>query len=197
MQLIMSLGIALIWLLGSGLGCTPAWHPPMLQGLPLAPGRYLTLYYGSPDFNPARTSYRLEDFSLEQVQGFDPALAARWFQEELAGALQKNGLALNAEKARCTLSGTVSQFYLRGPALRFLTGKSHARLRVAGVILQGQEIVFAFQDQVQVTLPINPRHQSSLESELIARRLIRRFASNLINEMLLPPLAAPAASSPP
>jgi hypothetical protein len=191
------LWIASIWLFGSGLGCAPAWHPQMLQGLPLVPGRYLTLYYGSPDFKPAQLSYRLEVFPLEQVQGLDPSLAARWFQEELAGALTDNGLALKVEDAQCTLSGTVSRFYLRGPTFRFLSGKSHASLQVAGVLRQGPEIVFAFQDQVQITLPINPRHQTDLESELMARRVIRGFANNLLNEMLLPPLAAQAASSPP
>lgn len=163
----------------------------------MVPGRYLTLYYSSPDFKPAQLSYRLEVFPLEQVQGLDPSLAARLFQEELATAMANNGLELKAVQASCTLSGAVSRLYLRGPTLRFLTGKSHATLSVAGVIRRGPEIVFAFQDLVNLTLPINPRHPSTLEGELIARQLVHRFISNLLNEMLLPSPTLETASTPP
>ncbi|MBW1916541.1 MAG: hypothetical protein JRI57_00755 [Deltaproteobacteria bacterium] len=170
-------------------GCSRTWHPQMLQGLPLAPGRYLTFYYQSPDFKAAQESYRLEDFALEKVSGVDKSLAARIFQEELVSALENNGLTLKAEGADCTLSGQVAQLYLRGPVLRLVSGKSSAALSVAGEIRRGPEVVFAFADQVQISLPINPRYPTSMEPELMVRQVLRRFAGNLLNEMLLPPPA--------
>ena len=190
--------LSIILWCGNGAGCTPVWHTPILQGLPLTPGRYLTAYYQSPDFKPVPASYRLKDFSFEQVTGVDKSLAERFFREELLTALENNGLPLKAQEADYTLAGQVSQLHLRGPVLRYLSGKSQATLKVAGVISRGPEVVYAFQDQVQVTWPINPRHPTSMESELMVRQVMRRFASDLLNEMLLPPPApATAATSSP
>lgn len=183
--------LAVGWLCGSVGGCLPPHYPPEIQGLPLSPGRYLARYYRSPDFDPAQASYRLENFSLEEIKGLDHQQAGRWFQEELAQAFENNGLPLRAGAARCIVSGTVSRFYLRGPILRFLTGKSSATLRARGEIRRGKEIVFAFRDQIRLSLPVNPRYPSALEDELIARQAISHFASNLLNEMLLPALRPP------
>ncbi|MFP3868541.1 MAG: hypothetical protein ACLFUU_10330 [Desulfobacteraceae bacterium] len=181
-------------------GCTPAWHPQEIQGLPLTAGRYLGKYYQSPDFRPAQESYLLEDFPLNEVSRLDAALATRLFNEELVTALESNGLILKDEEADCTLSGQILQLYLRGPTYRLVSGKSSATLRVAGVIRRGPEVVFGFADQVQVTLPINPRYPSTMEPELMVRQVMRRFASNLLNEMLLPhpspPIDSPRSDPP-
>ncbi|MDD3581326.1 MAG: hypothetical protein PHW74_09925, partial [Desulfobacca sp.] len=90
--------LSAIFCWGTGVGCTPVWHAQMLEGLPLTSGRYLTAYYQSPDFKPIPGSYRLEDFSFEQVTGVDKSLAERLFREELVAALENNGLALKAQE---------------------------------------------------------------------------------------------------
>jgi hypothetical protein len=192
--------VLLLLFIGGGLGCAPALHSPDWQGITLQPGRYLSQYFKSPDFSPAPATYHLEDFPLEQVKGLEAGLAARLFQEELRGAMKNNGLNLKPEAAGCILSGQVSLLNLGIPALRWLGGRSNAHLLVTGEIRQGQNIVFAFQDRVNFSLPIDPRRQSSLEPELIARRVIQQFAYNLLNELLLPspPVSPPEAlPSPP
>jgi hypothetical protein len=70
-----------------------------------------------------------------------------------------------------------------------------------GEIRRGQEVVFAFQDEVVIAPAINPRHRPTLEPDLIARQAVRRFVMNLLNELLLPPghdsgESLPAASPP-
>jgi hypothetical protein len=86
-----------------------------------------------------------------------------------------------------TLSGVVDRLVVASPAWRFFSGKGHAELRVSGEIRRGQEVVFAFQDEVIVNPPINPKHRPPLEADLIARLAIDRFTTNFLNELLLPP----------
>jgi hypothetical protein len=93
------------------------------------------------------------------------------------------------EKTAATIivSGVVDKFVVASPAWRFLSGRGHVDLRVAGEMRQGQEVVFAFQDHVSINPPVNPRHRPVLEPELLARLAVRRFTTDLLNELLLPP----------
>ncbi|HAY21965.1 hypothetical protein [Desulfobacca acetoxidans] len=167
--------------------CTSSWHPSGLSGAPLQSGRFLQKFYRSPDLAPVGAIFQVEPFSVEQVSGFDAEAGGRLFNEELLQAIQANGLTVSGNTPRYILSGQVRRFAIRSPALRFFTGKGRADLRIEGEIRQGQEVVFAFQDEVTIAPAINPRCRPTLEPELIARQAARRFAINLLNEMLLPP----------
>ncbi len=67
------------------------------------------------------------------------------------------------------LSGVVDRLVVASPTWRFFSGRGHADLRVLGEIRRGQEVVFAFQDEVTINPPVNPKHRPPLESDLIAR----------------------------
>jgi hypothetical protein len=168
-------------------GCTPAWQPTGLGGLTLEPGRYLQKYYRSPDLDPAAAVFQVETFPMEQVEGLSLEQSGRLFNEELLKAMAANGLKVSGEKPQLVLSGVVNRFSVASPTWRFLSGKGSAHLRVVGEIRRGQEVVFAFQDEVNIAPAINPRHRPVLELDLIARQAARRFAWNFLNELLLPP----------
>jgi hypothetical protein len=188
---------ALLWC-----GCAPAWHPGGFEGLALQPGRFLQKYYRSPHLDPTAGEYQVEAFPVEQVRGLGQEQARALFQEELLKALAANGLKVGQEKSRFILGGKVDRLQVASPSWRLLSGRAQAELRVAGEIRQGQEVVFAFQDQVAINPPVTPRHRPTLESDLIARLVMRQFVANLMNELLLPvrdewqanvPAAAPPA----
>jgi hypothetical protein len=167
-------------------GCAPAWQPAGLAGVALQPGRYLQKYYRSPDLDPVAGGYQVEAFPVEQVRGLSLDQARALFNEELVRAMAANGLKVNEEKPLFGLSGAVDRFAVASPAWRFLSGRGQADLRVVGEIRRGQEVVFAFQDEVSINPQVNPRHRPALEPDLIARQAARRFAMNLLNELLLP-----------
>jgi hypothetical protein len=168
-------------------GCAPAWQPTSLEGVALQPGRYLQKYYRSPDLDPVAGGYQVEVFPVEQVRGLGTGQAGVLFNEELVKAMAANGLPVNQEKHQFVLSGAVDRFAVASPTWRFFSGRGHADLRVVGEIRRGQEVVFAFQDEVAINPQVNPRHRPTLEPDLIARQAARRFAMNLLNELLLPP----------
>jgi hypothetical protein len=125
------------------------------------------------------------EFALLQTDGIDSAAAGRILQDELTAALADNGLQVTPDRPTVTLEGEVQLFTLRPPFIRWLTGKCRADLVVSGTIRQGQETVFAFRDRVAFTALVTPR-QPPLEAELLARRAVRQFADDLLNELLLP-----------
>ncbi len=168
-------------------GCAPAWQPAGFGGLALQPGRYLQKYYRSPELDPAAAVYQVEAFPVEQVTGLSVEKARVLFNEELLKAMAANGLRVSPEKPQLVLSGVVDRFSVASPTWRFLSGKGNAELRVVGEIRQGQEVVFAFQDEVAINPAVNPRHRPALEPDLIARQAARRFAMNFLNELLLSP----------
>jgi len=167
-------------------GCAPAWHPGGLGGQALQPGRYLESYFRSPNLTPTGGEYQVEAFLMEQVVGLGQEQAGTLFNEELLKGLAANGLKVGREKPLFFLSGRVDRLRVSSPIWRFLSGRAQADLRVEGEIRQGQEVVFAFTDEVAINPPVNPRHRPTLEPELIARLVVRRFVSNLMNELLLP-----------
>lgn len=184
-----------LWLCGVMVvaGCAPAWQPAGLEGVNLQPGRYLQKYYRSPDLDPTAGGYQVEAFPVEQVQGLSLDQARALFNEELVKAMAANGLKVNEDKPRFGLSGAVDRFAVASPAWRFLSGRGQADLQVVGEIRRGQEVVFAFQDQVTINPQVNPRHRPTLEPDLIARQAVRRFTMNLLNELLLPSGDEPGA----
>ena len=168
-------------------GCAPAWQAPGLADLELQPGRYIKRSYRSPEFVPTAGAYQVQTFPVDQVRGISSGTAQTLFNEELLRALQANGLRVNQAGPTFALDGQVHRFAVASPVWRFVSGRGQAHLRVAGEIRRGQEIVFAFQDDIDIAPAVNPRHQPPLEPDLIARLAARRFAVNLLNEMLLPP----------
>ncbi|MBM4287074.1 MAG: hypothetical protein FJ135_02795 [Deltaproteobacteria bacterium] len=182
---------ALVWA-----GCAKAWQPSDFAGLELQPGRYLHNYYRSPGLDPAAAVYEVGPFAMERVAGLSQEQASRLFNEELVQAMEANGLRVRGEKPELIINGRVARFAVASPFWRFFSGRGHADLRVEGEVRQGQEVVFAFQDQVSIAPPVNPRHRPALEPELIARQAARRFAKNFLNELLLPPDSGPGENPP-
>jgi hypothetical protein len=180
-----SLAVLLAGLLVLG-GCAPAWQPATLEGVALQPGRFLRKYYSSPDLNPLAGGYQVDIFPVTQVRGLGPSQAEKIVNDELVQAMVNNGLEVNREKPRFVLDGAVHRFTVASPAWRFLSGRGYADLQVVGQIRRGQELVFAFQDQVSINPHVHPRHRPTLEPDLIARQAARSFAVNLLNELLLP-----------
>jgi len=177
-------------------GCAPAWQPTGLGGIALQPGRYLQKYYRSPELDPAAAVFQVEAFPVERVAGLSQEEARHMFNEELLRAMTANGLKVSREKPQLVLNGVVDRFSVASPTWRFLSGKGRADLRVVGEIRRDQEVVFAFQDEVAIAPAVNPRHRPVLESDLIARQAVRRFAMNFLNELLLPPASESGESVP-
>ncbi|MCX5893153.1 MAG: hypothetical protein NTW80_09315 [Deltaproteobacteria bacterium] len=176
--LICALALVCLW------GCAPRISPTLPAGIALQPGRYLTAAYRAPDFDPARTTYALESFRVETAQEVDPEAFQTQFQEELTRALHANGLKLDP-LSPTALSGAVQQVEIRGAAFRLLTGKITAYLTVQGVISRGDEILFAFQDRIKLSSPVNPGSPAPKERELLLAQAARTFAAHLLNELLL------------
>ena len=105
-------------------------------------------------------------------------------QEELTRALGANGLKLDPQSPTA-LSGTVQQVEIRGATFRFILGRLTAYLTVQGAIRRGDETLFAFQDRLKVTSPVNPGTPAPKERELLLGQAVRTFAAHLLNELLL------------
>jgi hypothetical protein len=178
-----SLGLVLTLCLLGQWGCVPRVPPAIPPGLTLTPGRYLTAYYRAPDFAPAQATYVLTPFPVEMAQG-TPADVQALFMQELTRAWRANGLKISPQ-GDTDLTGGIQYVAVRGTALRFLTGKIDADLVVSGAISRGDVTLFAFQDRVSISSPVNPGPQAPKESELLLRQAARTFAGDLLNEMLL------------
>lgn len=177
----------LIWLLLLCLPLACAGPRPWPQTAPpLQPGRYLTAYYRSPDLHLMAARWRLGDWQLQQLQGLSPEQALALLRAELTAAFAANGLVFQEGEADYVVSGTVNRWQLSPPFWRWLSGRGTVILEVTGEIRRQQELVFAFYDRLKLTPAINPRRQPTLEPELLARLAARRFAANLLNELLLP-----------
>ena len=173
-----ALTMMLIW------GCAPRMTPILAGDLTLQPGRYLTASYRAPDFAANRTAYALEPFTVPAAQGVDPEAFQAQLQAELSRAFQDNGLKVDPA-SDTVLSGTVSRLAIRGASLRFIFGKITVKLTVEGRVTRGAETLFAFQDRISVTSPLNPGPAAPKEKELLLNQAARTFASHLLNELLL------------
>jgi len=176
--LMAALTMMLIW------GCAPRMAPTPMGGVAWQPGRYVTASYRAPDFTANRTDYALEPFTVPAAQGVDPEAFQAQLQAELSRAFQANGLKLDPD-GDTVLSGTVSRLAIRGASLRFIFGKITAELTVEGRVSRGAETLFAFQDRISLTSPVNPGPPAPKEKELLLNQAVRTFASHLLNELLL------------
>jgi hypothetical protein len=173
-----ALALMVIW------GCAPKSAPTLAAGVALQPGRYLTSVYRAPDFQAARTVYALEDFPVQAAQGVEPEVFQARLQEELSRGFRANGLRLDPQGG-AVLRGAVQDVEIRGVKLRFLTGRITGYLTVEGTIARNGEILFAFQDRIGLSSPLNPGPAAPREKELLLDEAIRTFTIHLLNEMLL------------
>jgi hypothetical protein len=176
--LVATLALMVCW------GCAPKLAPTLPGSLALQPGRYLTSVYRAPGFEAARTVYALETFSVQATRGVEPAAFQKQLQAELARGFQANGLRLDP-KSGTVLSGTVQDVEIRGTALRFITGRITGYLTVEGTITRSGEVLFAFQDRISLSSPLNPGPPAPREKELLLNEAIRTFTIHLLNELLL------------
>jgi hypothetical protein len=165
-------------------GCVPKLLPAVPPSLTLQPGRYLTAYYRAPDFNPAQATYILKPFPVETIQGFSANTFQTLFMQELTQAWQANGLRI-VPQGDTVLSGVVQYVALRGTTLRIIRGRIDAVLIVSGVITRGDNTLFACQDRISLSSPVNPGPSAPKEKELLLRLAARTFADHLLNELLL------------
>ncbi len=176
--LVAALSMMVIW------GCAPRMTPSLAGDIVLQPGRYLTASYRAPDFAANRAAYALETFTVASAQGADPQAFQAQLQAELSRAFQANGLRIDPE-SDTVLSGTVTHLAVKGASLRFIFGKITAELNVEGRVTRGAETLFAFQDRINLTSPVNPGPAAPKERELLLNRAAQVFASHLLNELLL------------
>lgn len=179
-----SLGLTAALVLMVIWGCAPKLAPTLPGSLALQPGRYLTSVYRAPDFNPARTVYALGPFPVQAAQGVEPEAFQAQLQAELSRAFRANGLRIDS-KSGTVLSGTVQGVKIRGTALRFITGRITGYLTVEGAIARNGEVLFAFQDRISLSSPLNPGAPAPREKELLLAEATRTFAIHLLNELLL------------
>lgn len=159
--------------------------------VPLQPGRYVKESYFAPDFQPDRMAYTLNAFPVTQADNVPEQEFQKIFQEELDRAWQDQGLKLASGSDAACVSGIIRRVSLRGARVRWLTGRLHASLTVAGTITRGSQVVFAFRDQVYMSSPVDPGRPAPREKDLLLRRLARETVHHLLNELLLhgPPTA--------
>lgn len=179
-----SLGLVVALCLVGQWGCAPRLAPATPAGVLLAPGRYLTAYYRAPDFTPAQATYVLAPFKVETAQGVAADTFQALFMEELTQAWRANGLKI-AEAGDTVVDGVVQFVQVRGAAFRFIRGKIDADLVVSGAITRGGATLFACQDRITMSSPVNPGPPAPKEDELLLRQAARTFASHLLNELLL------------
>ena len=178
MGLVLALCLVCLW------GCVPKLSPAVPADITLQPGRYLTAYYRAPDFNPAQAMYALKPFPVETIHGFPADTFQTLFMQELTQAWQANGLRI-VPQADTVLSGVVQYVAIRGTAIRIIRGRIDADLIVSGVITRGDNTLFACQDRISLSSPVNPGPAAPKENELLLRMAARTFADHLLNEMLL------------
>jgi hypothetical protein len=177
-------GLILALCLAGQWGCAPRLAPATPAGLTLEPGRYLTAYYRAPDFTPAQATYVMTPFAVETAQGSGAETFQGLFMEELTKAWRANGLNIS-DQGDTAVNGVVQSIALRGAAFRFLLGKIEADLVVSGAITRGDDTLFAWQDRISLSSPVNPGSPAPKEAELLLRQVARTFAGHLLNEMLL------------
>ncbi len=176
------LAYALVFIFLGGCASQPL---PILPGGPaLEPGRYVTASYRDPNFAANRAVYAVEPFAVPAAEGADPQAFQTQLQDELTRSFQANGLKLDPNSAT-VLSGTVTHLAVKGSALRFIFGKITAELTVEGRVSRGEEVLFAFQDRLRVTSPLNPGPPAPREKELLLDQAARIAAAHLLNELLL------------
>lgn len=174
--------LAALALLGA---CGPRALPAAPADGPLQPGRYVQASYFAPDFQPDEVPYTLGAFTAASTGAVPSEAFLNIFQEELVRAWQAQGLKLGQGEKACLLTGAIGHLAVKGARLRWLTGRIHASLSISGTITRGDQVLFAFQDQVNVSSPLAPGPAAPREQELLLRLLARETITHLLNELLL------------
>ena len=164
--------------------------PAAPAGVPLQPGIYVRESYLAPGFKPDEISYTLGDFTVTETNGASPGLFLKIFQDELIRNWQAQGLKLGPGENAGTLSGVIQNLAVQGTRLRWLTGRLHASLIISGTITRGDQVLFAFQDVVEVSSPLAPGPPAPREQDLLLRQLAREAIHRLLNELMLTALPA-------
>ncbi len=165
--------------------CGPLVLPPPPAGLPLQPGQYVRESYFAPGFKPVEVSYTFDVFTV--APGSDPlsGVFVKVLQEELGRAWQAQGLKLVRGEQVASVSGTIQHLSIKGARLRWLSGRLFASLTIAGTISRGEQVLFAFQDQINLSSPVSPGLTAPKEQDLLLHQLARETAYHILNELLL------------
>jgi hypothetical protein len=178
----LSLGL-LALVLAFSQACLPRPVPIVPPGVTLHPGRYIEESYRASGFAADQISYSFTPFTVVQAQGVSPDTFPSLLQTELTRAWEANGLKV-APQGDCVLSGTVQLVGVK-KTLRFLIGRISAELIVSGAIRRNEETLFAFQDRIHLTSPVNPGPSAPKESELLLQQVARTLTTHLLDEILL------------
>jgi hypothetical protein len=165
--------------------CAPLILPPPPAGVPLLPGQYVRLSYFAPDFKPEDVSYTINAFTVAPDSDAQAGAFAKILQDELIRAWQAQGLKLDHGEEAARLSGTIQYLSVKGARLRWLSGRIFASLTIAGTIARGEQVLFAFQDQINLSSPVSPGFVAPREQDLLLRHLAREAAQHILNELLL------------
>jgi hypothetical protein len=179
---------ALVW----NLACATVQPPFSLAGIVLSPGRYVQSSYLASGFIPEDCTYELGPVRLEDAQGVTTDKFLPGYQAELAKAWSENGLRLGGGTKACRLAIVAHRLSLQSAFWRIFLGRTSARLEVSGTIDQGDRLLFAFRDQVELASPVNPGAAPPKEAELLLQQLSRTSAQRILNEMLLVNLTGPS-----
>jgi len=169
-------------------GCGPRRLPAApadLAGLPFQPGQYVQESYFAPNFKPDEVSYRFDPFTVAPDSDAPVEAFLETFQDELVRAWVAQGLKVEQGNNACLLTGNIQRLSIKGGRLRWLTGRIHASLAISGALTQGEQVLFAFRDQVNVSSPLAPGRAAPREQELLLRQLARETIYHLLNELLL------------
>ena len=170
--------------------CGPRALPPKPAAVVFLPGEYVEESYFAPDFKPADTIYALNAFPVARAINASAEAFQKIFQEGLVRAWQAQGLKIGSGQNACSLSGTIQYLAVKGARLRWLTGRLFASLTISGTITRGDQVLFAFRDQVYLSSPLAPGVAAPREKDILLARLAQEAVNHLLNELLLHGLTA-------
>lgn len=184
MRRLSSMVLALAALLAVA-ACAPGPLAPPAPGLSLKSGRYVLESYVAPGVNPGELACALLPFTWAAPPGHRDKAFLKLYQEELARAWQAQGLKVGPPESPCHLSGTIHELSVWGGRFRRFTGRLHARVVLSGTLRQGDQVLFAFRDEVRASSPVAPGPGAPGEEELLLKFLAREAVTRFLNELLL------------
>jgi hypothetical protein len=165
--------------------CGSRLLPATPAGLAFQPGRYVKESYFAPDFKPVDATYAFNAFTVTAAREVPAEEFLELFREELVRAWRAQGLRTSSGKKTCRLSGTIHHLSVKGARFRFLTGRLHATIALSGTITRGEQVLFTFRDQINMSSPQAPGSAAPQEKILLLRQLARETVHHLLNELLL------------
>jgi hypothetical protein len=126
----------------------------------------------------------LTPFPVETAEGVPANTFQALFMQELTQAWQANGLKMSPQ-GDTDVKGVIQSVAICGRTIRFIRGKIDASLVVSASITREKTTLFACQDRISLSSPVNPGPPAPKENELLLRHAARTFAVHLLNELLL------------